>query len=81
MDIEQFIIALDEKINLIKSESKLQKIRKSLGLSQSQLAKKAGVNIRSIQSYEQNVNVINKAEYVKLKCISKTLGCYVEDIV
>lgn len=81
MDIEQFIIALDEKINLIKSESKLQKIRKSLGLSQSQLAKKAGVNIRSIQSYEQNVNAINKAEYVKLKCISKALGCYVEDIV
>lgn len=81
MDIEQFINTLDEKIISINNESKLQKIRKNAGLSQSELSKLAGVNIRSIQSYEQNTNSIQKAEYVTLKNISKALGCSVEDIL
>lgn len=81
MDIEQFIVALDEKVDRKHSESKLQKIRKNIGLSQSQLSKKAGVNIRSIQSYEQNVHMIDKAEYGTLKNISSALGCVVEDLL
>jgi len=59
----------------------LKKIRTSRGLSQSQLAEKANVDIRSIQMYEQKRNDINKAQADTLFRISRVLGCEIEDLL
>ena len=41
---------------------KLQKLRQAAGLSQSQLAEAAGVNVRMYQKYEQGDRDISKAQ-------------------
>ncbi len=63
-----------------KSETNFAIHRKNMGLSQSELAKKAGVSVRSIQLYEQRRTDINKAQYNHLKSISKVLGCEIKDL-
>lgn len=64
-----------------KDMTKLANIRTSLGLSQSELAKSAGVSLRSIQMYEQRNNDINKAQLNRLLTLAKALGCRVDDIL
>ena len=61
--------------------SKLKQIRESKGLSQSQLAEAAGVNVRMIQSYEQGAKDINKAAAVTVCRLARALGCAAEDLV
>jgi DNA-binding Xre family transcriptional regulator len=67
--------------DIVRSESFLARMRKSRGMSQSQLAKASGVSLRSIQLYEQKKNDINKAQYNNLKAIAKVLYCEIEDIL
>lgn len=59
----------------------LKKIRTARGLSQSQLAQKAEVELRSIQMYEQKRNDINKAQAETLFRLAKVLGCNIEDLL
>lgn len=59
----------------------LQKLRQAAGLSQSQLAKAAGVNVRVYQNYEQGVRDISKAQLSTLLRICKALNCRLMDIV
>lgn len=59
----------------------LKKIRLARGLSQSQLAKRAEVELRSIQMYEQRRNDINKAQAETLFRIARVLGCNIEDLL
>lgn len=40
---------------------KLQEMRKKAGLSQSQLANKAEINVRTLQYYEQGVKIFDNA--------------------
>lgn len=61
--------------------SNLKAFRERSGLSQSGLAKKAGVSIRMIQFYEQGVKDINKAQGITLYKLARTLGCKMEDIL
>lgn len=61
--------------------SNLKVLREGNKLSQSQLANKAGVNIRMIQSYEQGVKDINKAQGITLYKLARALGCKMEDIL
>ena len=61
--------------------SKLAKIRQDAGLSQSQLAEKAGVNRPMIQFYEQGVKDINKAQAQTIKKLANALGCSMEDLI
>lgn len=60
---------------------KLKDRRQALGLSQSQLAERAGVSVRMIQYYEQGANDINKAEAYTLWKIAKALECNMEDLI
>lgn len=60
---------------------KLQEKRKSAGLSQSQLAKKAGVKKRAIQCYEIGERDINKANATTLKRLADTLGCRMDELL
>ena len=59
----------------------LKKARQARGLSQSELAKLADVELRSIQMYEQRRNDINKAQVETLYKLARVLGCNIEDLL
>lgn len=77
-DISKFVEIVDEKVKAFFHETNLKRIRKNAGLKQSQLAKLSGVNIRSIQMYEQRNNDINKASFETVYRLSNALGCDIE---
>ena len=81
MSIEHFYEAMDKKIEDRTDETKLKKIRDAAGLSQSELSKKAGVSLRSIQMYEQRQNDIDKAQGHTLYKLSVALGCDIGDLL
>ena len=53
-----------------KKNSKLQNARLAAGLSQSQLASAAGLNVRTLQCYEQGAKDINGAKLATLLKLS-----------
>lgn len=62
---------------------KLKKIRQAKGLSQSKLAEKAGLNVRTLQHYEQE-NSPKTFDHARLDTILKcaiALNCKIEDII
>ena len=61
--------------------NRLKQMREAKGLSQSQLAKKSGVNIRLIQYYEQNYRDINKGQVAIVLKLADALECDVRDII
>ena len=61
--------------------NRLQDKRKAAGLSQSELAKKSGINIRLIQHYEQGTKDINKAQVVTVLQLAEALEVDVYDII
>lgn len=60
---------------------KLKLMRENAGLSQSELAKISGVNLRSLQDYEQGHKSLLSAKGETLLRLSKALGYSVEDIL
>lgn len=67
--------------NYLAEPTKLSIIRKSKGLSQSQLANKADVNLRTLQDYEQGKKDINAAAAITVYRLSVALGCEVKDLL
>ena len=63
------------------SNSNLKKMREYRDLSQAQLSKRSGVPVRTIQSYEQGFNDINKAQVITALKLSEALGCEIYDII
>lgn len=61
--------------------TKLQDLRKASGLSQSQLADLSGVNLRSLQYYEQGAKDINKASAQTVFALARALGCRMESLL
>lgn len=59
----------------------LQEYRKMRHISQSELARQAGVNLRTLQDYEQGRKPINQAAAVTVHKIAKALGVTVEDLI
>lgn len=59
----------------------LQRLRQEAGLSQSQLAKAAGINARVLQNYEQGIRDISGAKLATLLKICIALGCELKDII
>jgi len=76
-DPDKAVSVLDNIMNSV--ETNLARLRKNKGISQSQLAKAAGISVRSIQLYEQRKTDINNAQYNHLKSIAFILGCTIED--
>lgn len=70
--------AILERKNL---PTKLQTVRKAVGLSQKELSAKSGVTLRMIQQYEQRAKEINKATANNLFALARTLGCRAEDLL
>lgn len=62
-------------------KSKLKQIRVSSGMTQEELSKLSGINIKSIAAYEQNPEKINKASVESVYNLSDCLGCSMDDII
>ncbi len=78
---EKFADVLNKRMHSRKIPTKLQMLRKNTGYSQRELSEKSGVNVRTLQQYEQRSKNINKAAADTLLVLSKTLGCRVEDLM
>lgn len=53
----------------------LQHYRKSRGISQSELARQAGVSVRTLQDYEQGRKNINLAAAITVQKLAEALDC------
>lgn len=60
---------------------KLKEMRQSRGLSQSQLAEKTGINVRTIQHYEQGSKNFDHARIDTIIKVCIALNCKLEDII
>lgn len=78
-DIRKFCEIMDEKIK--SSPTNLKRIRAKIGFTQKELARKSGVSERTIKSYEQRENDINKAQVNIVRAFTFVLGCRIEDIL
>lgn len=81
IDIKQFVDAVDLVIESDKDEARLSRLRKYARLSQSQLAQKSDVPLRTIQQYEQRQKNINKASFDTIVKLSKALYCKPEELL
>ena len=61
--------------------NRLQEYRKRLGMTQLQLAKAAGVNIRTLQQYEAGTKSIKKAAAETVFSLAAVLECQPEELV
>lgn len=79
--VEKIASVIDEKVRAFYPETNLKRIRTAYGCSQRRLAEMSGVNLRSIQMYEQRNKDINKAQSDSLYRLAKALGCTMEDLL
>lgn len=61
--------------------NKLQAARQNAGLSQAQLADRAGINLSSLQKYERDAKDINGAKLKTLLKLCQALSCNLADIL
>lgn len=80
-DIKKFAEVMDKKLEEKSKVSRLQMARRNAGLSQSELSRKSGVSLRSVQMYEQRKKDINKARAESVANLARALGCQIEDIL
>ena len=75
MDEEKIVEYINSKAEHSETVRRLQAYRKQLGMSQSELAKEAGINLRTLQQYEIGAKDINKAAASSVIALSKVLKC------
>lgn len=80
-DITKFVDIVDLRMREHFLETNLKKFRTIYNCTQKELAKRSGVNIRSIQMYEQRKKDINKASADTIYRLAKVLGCTMEDLM
>lgn len=78
---EKFIDVANSILERKNLPTKLQTIRKAIGLSQKELSDKSGVTLRMIQQYEQCAKDINKSTATNLFALAGALGCNAEDLL
>lgn len=61
--------------------SKLKEARERAGLTQKELSERSGVNLRTVQNYEQGYKDINKAQGLSLYKLAKALNVTMEDLI
>jgi len=87
MDITHFEIEIERRINSkttiqnSQTMSTLKRLRTYASMSQSMLADKANVGIRSIQMYEQGIYDMKKAEAGTILKLAKALGVSMEELL
>lgn len=60
---------------------KLKAKRMEVGLSQSQLAEKADMNVRTLQHYEQGSKIFDNARIDTILRVCLALNCKIEDVI
>ncbi len=80
-DVSKFADIVNERIKEYFPDTNLKQLRAAYGCTQSELARKSNVSLRSIQMYEQRNKDINKASADTVYRLSKTLGCAMEDLI
>ena len=61
--------------------TQLQLRRQGAGMSQSELARKAKISVRTLQSLEVGARNIDKVSVLTALNLAKALGCSIEDIL
>ena len=80
-DITKFVDIVNKRLREYFLDTNLKRIRVAYGCTQSELAEKADVSLRSIQMYEQRNKDINKASVDTVYRLAKALGCTTEDLI
>ena len=81
MDVRQFCDKMDELCREAQPRTNLQVRRLAAGLSQSQLARAAGIPARTLQQYEQRQKDVNHARADYLVALSRALCCQPVDLL
>ena len=83
LSLDDIVRLYDERAahNRTEGDSRLHTIRVRAGLSQSGLARRSGVTLRSIQMYEQRRKDLGKAAVSTVLALARTLGCRIEDLL
>lgn len=62
-------------------QSNLKKIREEKNMTQAELSAKSGINLRTIQNYEQGFKNINNGKVISIIALSEALNCSIYDIL
>jgi len=81
MDVSQFCDEMDRLYRLKFPERNLKRIRLNVGMSQSALAERSGVSVRTIQELEQGRKDVNRAGIDTLMPLAAALSVNVEALV
>lgn len=81
MDVTAFVEAMVDMRSEYFKTSALKRLRTYAGISQKELAEKAGVPLRTIQQYEQHQKDIKHARVDVVINLSKALHCSIEDVL
>ena len=81
MSLAQFCNRMDELYAAANPEPRLKVLRQAAGLSQSELASRAKMSLRTLQHYEQGSKDLRHAAGETLVALARTLGTTVEGLI
>ena len=81
MALSRFCERMEELYAASNSESRLKRLRTTARLSQSELAERVGMSVRTLQHYEQGTKDIRRAAGETLLALSRALGTTIENIL
>ena len=71
----------EEHVSINAEINPLKYARKYARMTQQELADKSGVNLRSIQNYEQGFKDLNNAKAVTVLRLARALNCDITDLI
>ncbi len=72
---------MEISVKISYKNEKLQNARRTAGMSQSQLARAAGISVRVLQDYERGARDISGAKLATLLKLCNALHCELRDII
>lgn len=72
---------MEISVKISYKNEKLQNARQTAGMSQSQLARTAGISVRVLQDYERGARDISGAKLATLLKLCNALHCELRDII
>lgn len=72
---------MEISVKISYKNEKLQNARKTAGMSQSQLARAAGISVRVLQDYERGARDISGAKLATLLKLCNALHCELRNII